>query len=259
MKNPDTSRFIPAKRLLLRLGSLCGATLLRGFDSTLSYLEVGHWMKGRGIDPAERMPSREELFRKLAAQIGDKEVLYLEFGVAAGASIRCWSQLLENPRSQLHGFDTFEGLPLDWRGDLGKGTFSTGGKTPQIDDPRVKFYKGLFEETLPHYVPPEHEVLVINIDCDLYSSALYALKSLAPYVSHGTYIYFDEFCDRGNELRAFNDFLALTGKRFRTFGATQTYGQVIFECVSDSAPGRIAAIPHQESAFAREGGSCEPR
>jgi len=259
MKNPETPRFIPAKRLLLRLGSLCDATLLRRFDSTLSYLEIGLWMKGRGIDPAERMPSREELFQNLAAQIGDKEVLYLQLGVAAGDSIRCWSQLLKNPGSHLHGFDTFEGLPLDWRGDLAKGAFSTGGKTPPIDDPRVKFYKGLFEDTLPHYALPEHEVLVINLDCDLYSSALYALKSLSLYVSRGTYIYFDEFCHRGNELLAFNDFLALTEKRFRTFGATQTYGQVIFECVSDSPPGRIAAIPHQESAIAREGDSCERR
>jgi hypothetical protein len=205
------------------------------------------------------MPSREELFWKLAAQIRYKEVLYLEFGVAAGDSIRYWSQLLKNPRSHLHGFDTFEGFPFDWRANLVKGAFSTGGKTPLIDDPRVKFYKGLFEETLPHYPLPEHEVLVINIDCDLYSSALYALKSLSPYVSRGTYIYFDEFCDRGNELRAFNDFLALTGKSFRTFGATQTYGQVIFECVSDTLPEGNRAIPYRDGVFVQEGHTREPR
>lgn len=259
MRNSDTPRFFLVKKLLLRLGSYCGTTLLRGFDSALSYLDVGHWMKGRGIEPAKRMPSREELFQKLAAQIGDKEVLYLEFGVASGDSIRYWSQLLTNPRSRLHGFDTFEGLPLDWRGDLGKGAFSTGGKTPQIDDPRVNFYKGLFEETLPHYVPPEHEVLVINIDCDLYSSALYALKSLAPYVSGDTYIYFDEFSDRGNELRAFNDFLVSTGKNFRTFGATKTYGQVVFEFISDTIPKQSRVVADLDGVFAREGQSREPR
>ena len=35
-----------------------------------------------------------------------------------------------------------------------KGLFSTNGQPPQIDDPRVKFFKGWFEETLPHYRPP---------------------------------------------------------------------------------------------------------
>jgi hypothetical protein len=259
MKNSDTPRFFLAKRLLLHLGSVCDATLLQRFDSALSYLEVGHWMKRRGIDASERVYSREELFRKLAAQINDKAVLYLEFGVASGDSIRCWSQLLTNPRSHLHGFDTFEGLPFDWRADLVKGAFSTGGKPPQLDDPRVKFYQGLFEETLPHYAPPEHEVLVINIDCDLYSSALYALKSLAQYVSGNTYIYFDEFSDRGNELRAFNDFLVSTGKHFRTFGATKTYNQVIFEFISDTITERNGAIAGLNGVFAREGQSCEPR
>lgn len=231
MKNSHRPRYGMAKRLLVRLGSMCSARFLQVLDCALGHLELGHWIKQRGVGTGEQMQSREELFRKLADQICDKRVLYLEFGVASGDSIRYWSQLLRNPRSHLHGFDTFEGLPLDWRGDWKKGAFSTGGKPPEIDDPRVKFYQGLFEETLPSYLPPEHEILIINIDCDLYSSALTALGILAPYVSSNTYIYFDEFFDRNNELRAFNDFLGSTGKRFRIFAATQTYERVLFECV----------------------------
>jgi hypothetical protein len=65
MKHSDAPRFFLAKRLLLYLGSLCDGTLLQRFDSALSYLEVGHWMKARGIDASERVHSREELFRKL--------------------------------------------------------------------------------------------------------------------------------------------------------------------------------------------------
>jgi Macrocin-O-methyltransferase (TylF) len=242
MKNSSAPPFVLVKKLLLRLGSFCGPTFLQRFDSSLTYLELGHWMKERGLSTAEHVESREELFSRLAARIREKHVLYLEFGVASGDSIRYWSQLLRNPHSHLHGFDTFEGLPFDWKQDLKKGAFSTLGKSPEIEDPRVKFYEGLFEETLPHYRLPEYDVLVINIDCDLYSSALYALKSLAPHVSRDTYIYFDEFSDRNNELRAFNDFLVSTGKRFRTFAATQTYSHIIFECVSDSAPAEITAV-----------------
>jgi hypothetical protein len=238
--------FVLVKKLLLRLGSFCSPAFLQHLDSSLSYLDLGHWMKERALNTSELVDSREDLFRKLATRIDGKRVLYLEFGVAAGDSIRFWSELLRNPGSHLHGFDTFEGLPFDWKGDLKKGSFSTQGKVPQIEDTRVKFYRGLFEQTLPQYQLPEHEILVINVDCDLYSSALYALKSLTPYVSHNTYIYFDEFSDRNNELRAFNDFLVATGKRFRTFAATKTYGHVIFEFVSDTVPTGVTIATGQK-------------
>lgn len=130
------------------------------------------------------------------------------------AFMRYWSGLLKNPASQLHGFDTFDGLAQDWHPGGEKGAYSTGGRLPEIPDPRVQFFQGLFEDTLPTYVPPQaYEALVINIDCDLCSSALFVLRSLAPYVRPGTFLYFDEFA-YDNKLRAFHEFQVATSKRF---------------------------------------------
>jgi len=47
----------------------------------------------------------------MITKVRDKKVLYMEFGVAYGASIRYWSRELKNPTSVFHGFDSFEGLP----------------------------------------------------------------------------------------------------------------------------------------------------
>lgn len=228
--NPPFRRMDPFKVFLVKLGTFCGERTIHFLNSSVNYIETGQWMKTKGFHTTNRVKKREELFCQIASRIADKKVLYLEFGVAKGDSIRYWSELLKNPRCHLHGFDTFEGLPVDWRLGSKKGAFSTGGQLPQIYDTRVKFFKGLFEETLPHYIPPDHETLVINIDCDLYLSASFVLRVLVEYIRPGTYIYFDEFCDRSNELRAFHDFVAATGKRFELLGASKTYSAVVFEC-----------------------------
>ena len=64
-------------------------------------------------------------------------VLYLEFGVFEGASMRRWSTALKNPASLLHGFDSFEGLPEDFDFKYPKGHFDVGGSLPDIDDDRI--------------------------------------------------------------------------------------------------------------------------
>ena len=228
---PEYRRMDSIKMLLVELGSLCGQKTIHFLNSSVNYLEVGHWMRANGFYARNRTNRRRELFDQISARVAEKKVLYLEFGVASGASMRYWSRLLKNPGSQLHGFDTFEGLPSDWRMGDKKGAYSADGQPPQIDDPRVKFFKGLFEQTLPGYAPPVgYDVLIINIDCDLYSSASFVLRSLSEHIRPGTFIYFDEFSDPHNELRAFHDFLVSTGKRFALTGATKAYAQVSFEC-----------------------------
>jgi hypothetical protein len=228
---PEYRHMDSLKALLVALGAHCNQKTLHLLSSAANYLEVGFWMKSRGFLPSKRVQRRRELFHQIADKVGSKKVLYLEFGVAKGTSMRYWSDLLSNPTSALHGFDTFEGLPEEWRLGDKKGAYSAGGNLPEIADSRVKFFKGLFQETLPGYVLPDHESLIINIDCDLYSSASYVLNALAPHIGPGTYIYFDEFSDPHNELRAFHDLLATTKKQFQLLGATRSYAQVCFECL----------------------------
>src|SRR5271156_1541227 len=104
----------PIRMFLIWFGSVCGERTTYLLNSLVNYVAVGRWMTAKGFYTSERVERREELYRRLAEQIADKKVLYLEFGVAFGDSIRYWSQLLKSERAHLHGFDSFEGLPLNW-------------------------------------------------------------------------------------------------------------------------------------------------
>lgn len=219
----------PLKYLLAEAGSLLSEKNAKRVSSFVNYLQTGRWIKAHGFSTSNRVWERVELLQQVAAKVGEQRALYLDFGVAHGRSIRVWSSLLKHPDSRLHGFDTFEGLPPGGGSDWEAGLFSQGGKPPEIADPRVSFFKGLFEETLPHYKPPPHDVLIVSIDCDLYSSTIVVLNALAPYLKPGSYIYFDEFSDYHHELRAFDEFLTRTGRKCTMVGATKSYAQVVFQ------------------------------
>jgi Macrocin-O-methyltransferase (TylF) len=217
------SRAATAKNILTRIGAAIPMP-------ALNYLFVGNWMRSNRFDVRHRFDTREALFNRMAAEIADCRVLYLEFGVFEGRATRMWSKLLRNPRSYLHGFDSFEGLPEQFTVDRGPGYFSTNGRIPKIDDPRVTFFKGWFNETLTNYKPPEHDVLVLNMDADLYSSTSYVLKLLCDIIQPGSFLYFDEFNHRQHELSAFEHFCRETGKEFELFGVTTTLEHVAFRC-----------------------------
>lgn len=108
----------------------------------------------------------------------------LEFGVGAGES----TQLIAN-RLPTTGFDSFKGLPEDWRQDFPAGTFAQN-TIPDI--PNTEIVVGLFEDTLPNYQFPKH-IGLIHFDADLYSSTATALKYCAPHIHAGTILVFDEW------------------------------------------------------------------
>ena len=220
------------KDILSKSGSLIPAPMFGRLESALNYLYVGRWMNDRKLSPTHVLKNRQALIATVAKLICEREVLYLEFGVWKGDSIRQWSDLLKNSHSRLHGFDSFEGLPENWDNHgtsiLEKGHFSKLGVVPQVSDSRVKFFKGWFEDTLPKYEFVECPVLVLFLDADLYSSTSYVLKTLRPHITVGTIIYFDEFWDRLHELKAFEEFLTETGMSFELLAATHGMRQVAF-------------------------------
>jgi hypothetical protein len=62
----------------------------------------------------------------------------------------------------LHGFDSFEDppeAPEAFNNTHGKFACSTHGVVPIVEDPRVKFFKSWFEETLPGHSVPDHDVI----------------------------------------------------------------------------------------------------
>jgi hypothetical protein len=221
-----------ARQALTYAGARCPLTMLLKLNSVLNYLWVGHWMRSRGFQIPQRVDFREEVFTSAADKIRDQQVLYLEFGVYRGESLRVWSRLLRNPESRLHGFDSFEGLPECWDLDTAKGHFTTAGQVPLIDDPRVGFFKGWFQDSLAKYVPPPHEALFVTLDADLYSSTKAVLRFLKPHIAVGTYLYFDEFQSREHELKAFDEFLQETKLGFQIAAANRALSHVLFQCTS---------------------------
>jgi predicted O-methyltransferase YrrM len=137
-----------------------------------------------------------------------KEGLILEFGVATGDTINKIAKAVEN--RTVYGFDSFEGLPEDWRPGYGTGSFKQN-KIPEVL-PNVQLVVGLFSDTLPKFVQEHTEpVAFIHVDCDLYSSTKCIFDNLKDKMQDGTIIAFDEIRAypgfEQHEYKAFNEFL----------------------------------------------------
>jgi hypothetical protein len=220
------------KRAALTLGAQVPERLVRHARSLVGFLDIGHWMREQSCYPVRTLRNRNEIFDLIASDVRCDKVLYLEFGVYEGDSLKYWSKLLKNPASILDGFDSFEGLPEDWGTGHPKGRFSTGGKLPDIFDSRVRFFKGWFDQTLPDYHLPEHEKLVINMDADLYTSTKYVLESLGERIEIGAWLYFDEFSVWQHEFRAFREFIRDTGMRFEAIAQCNNFFNIAFRRIA---------------------------
>jgi len=150
----------------------------------------------------------------------------LELGVRHGASLR-W--LAEVATEDVHGFDSFVGLPLPFQG-LDRGAFTTDGELPDVA-PHVALHVGLFEETLRPFVARASRPLrLLHVDSDLYESAALGLDALSPLFQSGTVIVFDEYLGneswRQDEHRALEEASARLGFQYEMFAASFITGQV---------------------------------
>ncbi len=228
MKSRALSEF---KRWLTLVGSVISPKGLHHVEMIVNYMKLGRWMRDNGFEAKRRLPHREAVFDTVINEVREQQVLYLEFGVFEGASMRYWSESLGHPDAVLRGFDSFEGLPEHWGFGFEKGRFDRGGSPPVLADDRVEFIKGWFEETLPGFAVPPHEVLVIVMDADLYSSTIYVLRQLEKTIGPGTYIYFDDMSRPDHEPRAFEEFIQESGRRFRLVGADRSLNTAFFQCI----------------------------
>jgi O-methyltransferase len=181
---------------------------------------------------AVELGTREDMYRHVSDTLlggSSKAFDYVEFGVFEGCSIRQWCALNQNPDSRFFGFDSFEGLPEDWHSGKRKGAFSTGGKLPEIGDPRVNFVAGWFQKSLRGFMAsyrPQSQI-VVHIDCDLYSSTLYCLTTLDPVLSPGTLIVFDDFFDALHVYRALTDYCSAYMRQYQLLARSHELGQVV--------------------------------
>jgi hypothetical protein len=152
--------------------------------------------------------------------------LVLEFGVRRGTSL---AVIAAHAGQEVHGFDSFEGLPEAW-GATHAGVLTTGGLLPELG-PNAKLHPGWFEETLPAFLAAHGgNVRFANIDSDIYSSARTVLNGLAGRIRAGTVLVFDEFIGnrtwRDDEYRAFAEFVADHRVNWRVIAVTPCCKQV---------------------------------
>jgi Macrocin-O-methyltransferase (TylF) len=235
----------PLRSALLSAGRRVTPAHLAYFRKVLSYLEAGHWLAS---EHASTKIVHDDLavFDIARAKIVGKAPLYLEFGVGGGRSLRWWSTNLVQPDAKLVGFDSFQGLPEDWSPWYRAGAFKVNGP-PQIDDSRVSFQIGWFSETLPGFTVPDHDQVILNVDCDLYSSTATVLRWAEPYLRPGTLIYFDEFPDRDHERKAFNELCERSSFQFKPVAVARNGTNWLFETLEGpsntvTSRGQTAAV-----------------
>ncbi|HVZ18335.1 MAG TPA: class I SAM-dependent methyltransferase [Terriglobales bacterium] len=181
----------------------------------------------QNMQNARVVNDRFELLR-FGMQTAPREGLVLEFGVMKGRSIRC---IAECTSRMVDGFDSFEGLPCDWRGGReAKGTFSTKGKLPKVPD-HVRLHAGWFDATLPPFLAAHKEdVAFLHVDCDIYESTQTVFQQLGPRLKPGAVIVFDEYFNypgwRQHEFKAFQEFIEASGRSYEYIGFSGEQGHV---------------------------------
>jgi hypothetical protein len=147
-----------------------------------------------------------ENFEKVVAA-STQDGLFLEFGVATGQTIR---RIASHHAGKVYGFDSFKGLPEDWRPGIGVGSF-VQEELPIVPE-NVELVVGLFQDTLDDFLSKnKSHVSFCHLDADLYSSTSYILEKLKDRFVDGTVLVFDEFHNypgfEEHEYKAFIEFL----------------------------------------------------
>jgi hypothetical protein len=146
---------------------------------------------------------------------------YYEFGVGAGNNIKHFNVI---GSGNLYGFDCFNGLPERW-GNLSAGTY----KFNKPDIQGVKIIEGLFVNTLDkvRYESP----MIINIDSDLYSSAMQVLCYISKYLHTNDLIIFDEFNVPMSEFKAYLDWCKIYNIPHKIVAGTNNLKQILIKII----------------------------
>lgn len=204
----------------------------KGCGLSLASLDAWNYIKSSCAKFPPVFGNSIQLFRfAIDKAINTRKGLILEFGVRHGNSIR---QIASLVTQEVHGFDSFEGIPDDWH-DEDRGTYSTSGVIPTVPE-NVILHKGWFEDTLPVFLEKHSgSVCCMNIDCDIYSSTKIILDCFAERIIQGTVIIFDEYiaCEqwRENEFKAFQEAATKYGWDYEYLGFSFYTKQVIIRII----------------------------
>lgn len=162
-----------------------------------------------------------------ALSLAPAKGMALEFGVYSGQTLKVIAEARDG--RDVYGFDSFEGLPEDWRTGFPTGAFQVD-EIPDV--PGAELVVGWFDDVLPGFLA-EHPgpVGFLHVDSDLYSSARTVLDQVGPRLVVGSVIVFDEYFNypgwEQHEYRAWQEYVERTGTRFEYEGYTLNNEQVI--------------------------------
>lgn len=168
--------------------------------------------------------------------------LWVEFGVFEGKTI---NHIAPQIPGEIHGFDSFEGLPEDWRTGFKKGTFAIDGLPPVADN--VKLHKGWFSDSVPKWAEAHPGSLAfVHFDADLYSSTKTVFDLLGDRFVVGTVMQFDEYWNypgwQQGEFKALAEFAEAHDVKFEYLGYA-TEGNAEQVAVRITAIGNPATPP----------------
>jgi hypothetical protein len=175
---------------------------LRALQRSVDYVESA-------MPDALGFESQRELIDYALQSVG-VDGHYLEFGVYTGGTIRYIAKRVG--QRTVHGFDSFEGFAEVWAGfSLGNKTFDNKGQLPRVPK-NVLLHRGYFDTSLPKWLEDNPgPVAFVHVDCNLYSSTKTVLDLLAPRLTKGSVILFDEYFNYPNweqhEFKAFAEFV----------------------------------------------------
>lgn len=155
--------------------------------------------------------------------------LVLEFGVFSGTTI---NHIASKKSWVVDGFDSFEGLPENWRDGFDKGHFKVS-ELPKVRE-NVRLHKGWFNESIPLYLQNFNKqnlpIAYLHIDCDLYSSTKTIFELLENLIVTGTVIVFDEYFNfdgwENDEFKAFQEFVASKNLKYEYLTYNYKHEQV---------------------------------
>ncbi len=164
-----------------------------------------------------------------------KEGLHCEFGVGGGNSV---NYIASQTDAIIHGFDSWEGLPEDWRSGFEKGTFAM--PLPKVRD-NVRLHKGWFNKSVPDWAKVyPGPIAFIHFDADLYSSTKDVFDAIGDRIGPGAVLQFDEYFNypgwQEGEFKAFKEFVEARQVKFEYLGYCDKDEQAAVRILSTSPP-----------------------
>jgi len=104
----------------------------------------------------------------------------------------------------------------------------------EITDDRHTFFKGIFQDTLVDAINNNRHLLelkrrkIIHLDADLFSSTIFVLSQLYPYLRPGDILIFDEFNVPNHEFYAVKIFRECFYVKLKPVSALNNFYQTIF-------------------------------